>query len=448
MPEANFDSIVGPTHNYAGLSPGNVASTAHRGRTSRPRDAALQGLAKMQALADLGVPQGYLPPQQRPHLPTLRALGFSGDDAAVLAAAAREAPLLLARASSASAMWAANAATVAPSDDTADGRVHLSVANLHTMFHRLIEAPQTLRTLRAVFADEARFSVHAALPASPLLGDEGAANHTRLHPTTASPCGTPGVHLFVYGRAEADPIGPRTHPARQTLEASAAIARRHGLDPERCVFAKQSPEAIDAGVFHNDVIAVGHGPLLLHHEQAFEADEKRRVLASLRGLLGDAFTPVEVPSDRVSLAEAVSSYLFNSQLVTAGDGSTWLIAPAESEREPAVRAAIEAMIGDPAVPIAGVRFLDLRESMRNGGGPACLRLRVPLHDAEWANVAAGCRHAPAQHARLEAWVRRHYRETLEPADLADPQLLRESLDALDELTGILGVGSIYEFQRS
>lgn len=448
MPEANFDSIVGPTHNYAGLSPGNVASTTHRGQTSRPRDAALQGLAKMQALVDLGVPQAYLPPQPRPHLPTLRALGFSGDDAAVLAAAAKESPLLLARASSASAMWAANAATVAPSDDTADGRVHLSVANLHTMLHRLIEAPQTLRTLQAVFPDPGRFAIHPALPASPLLGDEGAANHTRLHPRGASPCGEPGVHLFVYGRGELDASGPRIHPARQTLEASAAIARRHRLDPARCVFARQSAEAIDAGVFHNDVIAVGHGPLLLHHEQAFDPDEKRRVLTALRSLLGDAFTPVEVPRDRVSLAEAVSSYLFNSQLVTASDGRTWLVAPAESEREPAVRAAIAAMVDDPEVPIAGVRFLDLRESMRNGGGPACLRLRVPLRDEEWERVAPGCRYSPSQHARLEAWVRRHYRETLDPSELADPQLLRESLAALDELTGILGVGSIYEFQRA
>lgn len=447
MPEANFDSIVGPTHNYAGLSPGNVASTAHRGLVSRPRDAALQGLSKMRALAELGVPQGYLPPQQRPHLPTLRALGFAGDDASVLAAAAKEAPLLLARTSSASSMWAANAATVAPSDDSADGRVHLGVANLQTMFHRLLEAPQTLRTLRAVFPDPSRFLVHPALPASALLGDEGAANHTRLHARGASPCGTPGVHLFVYGRSEEDPRPPRRHPARQTLEASSAIARRHRLDPRRTIFAKQSPEAIDAGVFHNDVIAVGHGPLLLLHEKAFEPDEKHRVLDSLRELLGDAFAPVEIAASQMPLEAAVASYLFNSQLVTAGDGRTWLIAPAECESDPAVRATIASLVSDPAVPIDAVRYLDLRESMRNGGGPACLRLRVPLRDEEWGSVAPGCRYSPKQHARIEGWVRRRYRETLEPKDLADPQLLRESLEALDELTSILGLGSIYEFQR-
>jgi succinylarginine dihydrolase len=445
VPEANFDSIVGPTHNYAGLSPGNVASTAHRGERSQPRAAALQGLSKMQALAELGVLQGYLPPHERPHLPTLRALGFVGPDESIVERVAREAPLLLARASSASAMWAANAATVAASDDTADGRVHLSVANLQTMLHRLIEAPQTERTLRAIFADRDRFEVHAALPNSPLLGDEGAANHTRLHAEGAGPCGTPGVHLFVYGKSEGATHLPRVHPARQSLEASQAIARRHRVDPARCVFAQQSVEAIEAGVFHNDVIAVGHGPLLLHHEQAFEAPAE--VLAALRSLLGARFRAVMIRRDEVPLADAVSSYLFNSQLVTAGDGRTWLVAPSESAETPSVNAAIDRLVSDPATPIDAVRFFDLRESMRNGGGPACLRLRVPLRDAEWAAIAPGCRYDPAQHARLEAWAKRHYREFLEPADLADPQLLRESRQALDELTSILGLGSIYEFQR-
>ena len=37
----------------------------------------------------------------------------------------------------------------------------------------------------------------------------------------------------------------------------------------------------------------------------------------------------------------------------------------------------------------------------------------------------------------------------EPADdLADPKLLEESRAALDELTKLLQIGSVYEFQRS
>ena len=445
MPEANFDSIVGPTHNYAGLSPGNVASTSHRGEVSRPRDAALQGLAKMRALSQLGLAQGWLPPQERPDVGLLRGLGFSGADHEAIARAAREAPHLLARASSASSMWAANAATVSASDDTSDRRVHFSVANLRTMLHRAIEAPQTERTLRAVFSDQSRFAVHAALPAADLLGDEGAANHTRLHARSADPDGTPGVDLFVHGTCDGDSRPPRLHPARQTRAASEAIARRHGLDPARVVHAKQRPEAIDAGVFHNDVIAVGQGPVLLHHEEAF--DEESAVLAALRDRLGDAFVPIRIGSSEVSLAQAVRSYLFNSQLVTTPSGERLVIAPRESQEEPAVQACLERLVSDPAVPIHGVRFFDLRESMRNGGGPACLRLRVPLRDAEWLAVAEGCRFEESRCQVLEDWVRRRYRETLEPKDLADPQLLVESRDALDELTRLLGLGAIYPFQR-
>jgi succinylarginine dihydrolase len=445
MPEANFDSIVGPTHNYAGLSPGNVASTAHRGEISRPRDAALQGLSKMRSLAGLGLRQGWLPPQERPDLDTLRTLGFSGSDAEIVGRASREAPHLLARASSASSMWAANAATVSAGDDTADGRVHFSVANLRTMLHRAIEAPQTERTLRAVFGDESRFAIHPALPGADLLGDEGAANHTRLHRVTADPDGTPGVDLFVHGTCEGDSSPPRRHPARQTREAFEAIARRHGLDPRRVVHAKQRPAAIDAGVFHNDVIAVGQGPVLLHHEEAFEDEEA--VLSSIRRVLGESFVSIRIQSTELSLPQTVRSYLFNSQLVTTPSGQRLLIAPQESHDDAPVRGCIDRLIADPAIPIDGVRYFDLRESMRNGGGPACLRLRVPLREDEWNAVAAGCRFDDSRCDQLEEWVRRRYRETIAPSDLADPQLLVESRDALDELTRLLGIGSIYPFQR-
>src|ERR1044072_3846641 len=112
--QVNFDGIVGPTHNYAGLSYGNVASMTNKSSVSHPRQAALEGLAKMKFLHDLGLKQAVLPPPERPHRPTLRARGYEGDDAATLAKVAKEDPQLLAKVSSASAMWAANAATVSP----------------------------------------------------------------------------------------------------------------------------------------------------------------------------------------------------------------------------------------------------------------------------------------------------------------------------------------------
>jgi succinylarginine dihydrolase len=386
-------------------------------------------------------------------VPTLRALGYAGDDAAVVAQAAREAPHLLARACSASAMWTANAATVTPSVDAGDGRVHLTVANLRAMPHRAIEPPQTARTLRAVFPDAQAFAVHDALPGTLVdgrpsaYGDEGAANHTRLTRTAAADPAEEGLHLFAYGM-HADGAGrrPSRYPARQTYEASAAIAKRHGIPGGRCLFAQQHPAAIDQGVFHNDVIAVGNGNVLLLHELAFLSQE--RLLDDLQALLGPGFLPVIVPQSEVSVAEAVSTYLFNSQLLTLPDHSMVLVLPKECEEHPGVRTVVGRMLADPACPVAAAQFLDVRESMRNGGGPACLRLRVPLTPAERARVAPGCWHTPAQHARLVDWVTRRYREELAPADLADPALLRESRDALDELTQILGLGAIYDFQRT
>ncbi|MDX5300279.1 MAG: N-succinylarginine dihydrolase, partial [Gammaproteobacteria bacterium] len=254
--EANFDGLVGPTHNYAGLSWGNVASSGNADLPANPREAARQGLMKMKALADRGFLQGVLPPQERPHIPTLRRLGFAGSEARMLAVAAAD-PVLLAAVSSASCMWTANAATVSPSADTRDGRVHFTPANLNAKFHRSIEHPVTGRILQRIFADARYFAHHKALPLVSQFGDEGAANHTRLCADYAAP----GVELFVYGREAFNESAPRPQrfPARQTREACESIARLHGLQEARVVYAQQHPDAIDAGVFHNDVIAVGNG---------------------------------------------------------------------------------------------------------------------------------------------------------------------------------------------
>lgn len=446
--EANFDSLVGPTHNYAGLAHGNLLSTEHAGLVAHPKRAALQGLEKMRTLRSLGLTQGVLPPQVRPDVGFLKALGVAGeDDAAIITRAAREAPRLLASASSSSSMWAANAATVSPAPDTADGRVHLTTANLVTNAHRSIEAPQTTRTLRKIFEDEGRFAVHDALPHTPDFADEGAANHTRLARTH----GDAGVELFVYGRrggGEAANGLPQKFPARQTLEACQAIARLHGLDGDRVVFAQQHPQAIDAGVFHNDVIAVGNGPVLLAHELAF-ADTQGTYDGIRRACAGLGFEPVfvEVGADEVPIDLAVKRYLFNSQLVTLTDGSMAIIAPTDCQDEPRVVAAIDRIVADGTNPIGAVHYVDVRQSMQNGGGPACLRLRVVLGPADVAAMRRGVLLTDELAAKLEGWIERHYRETLAPADLADPRLLEECRWALDELTGILGLGSIYPFQK-
>jgi succinylarginine dihydrolase len=442
--EANFDGLVGPTHNYAGLSFGNVASRSNEKSVANPKAAAKQGVRKMKQLADLGFHQGVLPPLERPSVRLLRDLGFSGDDAAVIGRAAREAPEILAAASSASAMWTANAATVSPSADTADGRVHFTPANLAAKLHRAIEHGDTRRTLSAIFADEAHFRIHHALPGTPALGDEGAANHTRF----ASDYGAKGVEFFVYGRSEYGPgPQPQRFPARQTLEASRAVARLHGLSDDATVFAQQTPDVIDAGVFHNDVIAVGNGTTLFCHQRAFVDQQKvyDELAAKLR-VHGAAFTALEVPESEVSVQDAVTSYLFNSQLLSRADGSQVLVVPQECRENGRVAAYLDAL-ATRATPIDEVLVFDLRESMKNGGGPACLRLRVVLNDAERGAVNGGVWMNDALFAKLDAWIDRHYRDRLAPADLADPQLLNESRAALDELTTLLGLGAVYDFQR-
>ena len=439
--EANFDGLIGPTHNYGGLSAGNLASAGNAGLISRPKDAALQGLKKMRLMHDRGLWQGVLPPQQRPFLPTLRAAGYSGTDRQVYEAVWKTDPRLARNMLSASSMWAANAATVSPSADTAAGQLHLTPANLSTMLHRSIEHEQTARALNAAFPFAA---VHEALPMQSVFADEGAANHVRL----CAERGAQGVELFVYGR-EGYTGGDTDFPARQTLKSAQAIARRHGLSPARTVFAKQSKAAIDAGAFHNDVVCVGAKETLFFHELAFADTDamKADVTAAGDGL----FTPnfVEVPLADVPIEDAIKAYLFNSMLVQfPGDDRLTLVAPLETQENEATRKYCEQLTAGNG-PIGRVDFVDVRQSMRNGGGPACLRLRVTLTEREWAQVNTGQTFSPALHSALSGWVNTHYRETLSPEDLADPALMEESFAALDQLTQIMNLGSaFYPFQRT
>lgn len=438
--EANADGLIGPTHSYAGLSPGNLASSLNRGEASNPRAAVLQGLQKMKALADLGLPQFVLPPQERPDIPFLRSLGFTGSDAAVLETAWKQAPSFAAAACSASAMWAANAATVTPSADSGDGRVHFTPANLTTNLHRSLEHRQTQRSLNALFSDQDRFAVHDALPSVAHLADEGAANHVRL----CADHGAPGVNLMVWGR-EAFEAWDGAFPARQTREASEAIMRRHGASG--AVLARQGRAAIAGGTFHNDVVCVGALDTLFFHHLAFEDVEGTK--ATIRSA-AEGFEPVfvEVSSDDLPLADAISSYLFNSMLIQVpGEDRLTLICPTETRDNPRAHAVAEGLAASNG-PIGAVRYVDVRQSMRNGGGPACLRLRVVLTEAELAATHPATRMTDDLFARLTVWGERWYRDRLTASDLSDPALLTETRAALDELTTILDLGGdFYPFQK-
>ena len=434
--EYNFDGLVGPTHNYAGLSYGNVASSLHQSQTSKPRQAALQGLEKMRRLSQMGIGQAVLPPLPRPRLDFLQSIGFSGAPEQLIANAANTDPTLLACAYSASNMWTANAATVSPACESLDDRLQLTVANLSSGLHRSIEADQTWSVLKQVFADQACFQVHPPLSGTSALTDEGAANHTRL----TVDHGQPGIQIFVFGRSALNqslPL-PRRFPARQTLEACQAIVRTHRLDPDRVVLAQQNPEAIDAGVFHNDVISVGNQNVLLCHELSFY--EQRSVLEEVRRkfleVTEQELVVCELKSKDIPIEDCVVSYLFNSQLITRPDNRMSLICPTESRDMPSATAATKRIM-EQVEPIDDVQFFDLRQSMNNGGGPACLRLRVVLTDRQVGGLHRGVVFTQELYSELKDCINQHYRETLTPDDLKAPAFYHELQSVYDEIYRIL-----------
>ena len=425
--EINFDGRNDrPTHHYGGYAHGNLASMRHAAQVSHPRAAALQGLSKMKMLADLGLAQAVLPPRMRPSLITLRELGFKGSDKEIFLQAVQKTPHLVHYLSSSASMWAANLGTVSPSTDTEDGRVHITIANLQNQFHRSIEADESFRLMNILFPNENPFAVHPPLPGGGSFGDEGAANHTRFCTTYSDP----GVHLFVYGKSAFESASQR-FPFRQCFEASEAVARMHGLDEKKILFAQQNPLVIEKGVFHNDVISVGNRTRFLYHELAFV--DTSQVIRALSGIC--PLQPICVTEEMLSVEDAVTSYLFNSQIVSLPNGEDLLIAPQECEQ-----------LNLDWLPIR-VLFVDIRESMRNGGVPACLRLRCVLNAEQRAQVHPHIFLDDTLYKRLVVWVEKYYRESLSPEDLLDPFLFEENREALDALTQILHLGSFYEFQR-
>ena len=441
--EVNFDGLVGPTHNYAGLSEGNVASVSNAQNSSNPKEAALQGLKKMKALYDMGLNQGVFAPQERPDIYTLKRLGFQGTDAQVLAAAYQTSPMLLASCCSASTMWTANAATISPSADTLNGKVHFTAANLANKFHRSLEPKATSNILKAMFADNRHFEHHQHLNDNEHFGDEGAANHTRL----CEGYGDTGLEIFTFGRFafNRNKPAPIKYPARQTIEASQAIARLHGLSTDNTIFVQQNPTVIDQGVFHNDVIAVGNQNVLFYHEQAYLNKDAFREEV-LRKYKGDNLNLVEVSTEEVSIKDAVNTYLFNTQIITLNDGVMAIIAPTHCRDNPKVNQYLQSLIATNN-PIQKVIFFDVNESMKNGGGPACLRLRVALTEQELLAVNPSCLLTNTLYEQLVTWVNKYYRDQLAIDDLRDPQLLIESREALDELSQLLSLGDVYQFQQ-
>jgi len=442
--EFNFDGLVGPTHNYAALAFGNIASGANGGAIANPKQAAKQGLLKMQSLMELGIPQAVLPPHQRPNLGLLRGLGFSGDNAKLLQAAHKYQPDLLTAVYSAASMWTANMATASASCNTADQKLHITPANLSYNLHRAQEAEFNYKLLTQIFSDPTYFEIHQPLPAFRDLGDEGAANHSSL----SKDYGCKGLEMFVYGRFGLDDRiqHAQRYPARQTKLASSCIRRNHLLSDNHCITVQQNPVAIDAGVFHNDVIWVANKNVALYHSQAFL--DWPAAKQQIQEFFKNDFYFVEISEQDLSLEQAVETYLFNSQLVSLpnSENNMALIVPMECKASPQTQAVLDAIIAANN-PIKLVKYLELHESMRNGGGPACLRLRLVLTPEQQRLCHQGIILDQELYNKLNIWIERHYRDRLSALDLLDPLLVDEVFVALDELTNLLNLGPIYPFQN-
>jgi len=435
--EVNFDGLVGPTHNYSGLSVGNLASMAHAGKAANPQAAALQGLAKMRWLMNKGIVQAVFLPPMRPDISFLRNLGCSGDIMAMVKQVVQQ-PLLLANSMSASAMWAANAATVSPSADTADARVHITPANLANTLHRSIECRQTTRQLRTIFSNEDYFHIHNPLPSHHFMGDEGAANHSRLCASHHAQ----GIELFVYNR-QGFSHKSSIYPHRQAREACVAIVNSHQLDPKKTVLVEQNSIAVEKGAFHNDVVCVANENVLLLHEKAFSETAIHQIQSSCNNI---DIQCLIINEAELPLAQAIQSYLFNSQLITLPNNEMLLLLPQEAKINSYAYHCVQRLIADDN-PIKYAHFVDLNESMKNGGGPACLRLRVVLNSVQIKALCGSVVLTDNTIDQLESLVKRYYRTCLLPSDLADPEFIQDSLTVLDKFTQCLSLGNLYDFQH-
>ncbi len=420
--ELQMDTIVGMTHHYGGHAIGNNASIINKGIKSNPMQAALQGLDKMKRVFELGVPQLILPPQQRPHIPTLRSLGFRGDLQKCLNKLFQLRPHLFNKLCSSAFIWTANAATVIPSVDTKNKKVHIRVANLASHFHRSLEADERFDIFNVIFNNDKYFEVSKPLPSSEFT-DEGAANHTRLEA---------GQHIFVHGYQDIEECINNNLPRRQSKLSQELISYQTLNNTEHALFLKQSDEALKLGVFHNDVIATGIDRFYLCHENSYSGG-----LADLEKLstwysknTGHSLELHVIPNKELGIRELVETYLFNSQWIKDMDGNIHIIAPIQCLTNPRVNRVIERWLE--SHPNWFIEYIDLNQSMKNGGGPACLRCRLPLTIEELNSIHPGVLYTSKKARAIEKIVHEYYPEQFEMTDVLSSEF-REKLNEANRL---------------
>lgn len=423
-----LDALVGPSHHFGGIAFGNKASLAHQHQASNPRKAALESLEKMRLVYECGAKQLIIPPQVRPQLSTFKQLsGTRGFTKTNLDQLFQFAPQFLSALFSTSYMWQANAGIVSAACDAFDGLVHITPANLQSHFHRSEEVVQTAKQFKTLFEPIKKVKIHA--PVSMSFPDEGAANCIRFSSKKAES----GLNFWVYSKSQFE--HPATlFPARQSKEALQLIARKHKL--KHVLFAKQSEEAINAGVFHNDVIAMGIGTLLVVHKHAY--DNQKKVLDDLQEqamhVLGEPLTIIEVSSRAMCLEEAVKSYVFNSQLIKKANGDIILLAPLTAKKYPSAKRLLAKLLKQSH--IKQVHYVPLEESMNNGGGPACLRLAMNLEKDIIQKIPKSYIFSIKRYHLLVEFVKTHYPDWIVLRHFKDPDFIQELHDIVKKLNNL------------
>jgi succinylarginine dihydrolase len=434
MREFNIDGLIGPTHHFGGLGVGNVASETNRNKIAHPKAAALEGLSKMRKLHELGIPQFYLPPPVRPNCRWMEAMGFRTNDPSDWRHCASQFPSLFSSSLSSSFMWMANAATCSSSVDTIDGLGRIVIANLAASLHRGQENLERHAQLRRLFQHVSTIEVIEALPSLVPLRDEGAANGMRFW----NPTNHQGIYVFAFGERNSnttqtatpakESVHPHVYPSRQTSLASQLVARSLRIRDSRSLFVQQHPKAIDAGVFHNDVIATSHENFLFVHESAYvdQCNQLDRISETFRNQCGGKLGILVVTEEELSLSEAVSTYLFNSQIVTRSDGSWCMLCPIECLNSPAAVQVLR-RVQHQESRLGAIEFVSLKESMANGGGPACLRLRAYASDADIERIPFGARIHDDSLAFLERVITSEYPDSVHLDDFLDLTLVNHGI---------------------
>ncbi len=421
------DGIIGPTYHYGGMAVGNVLSQAHKHQESYPKKAALEGLEKMNQVRQLGCLQYVLPPLCKDVDRLLSLWGYEqGDMTSRLKALGYAHPYYLSALFSGASAWVANSCHITPSCDALDGICHITPANLVSCFHRHLDVDGYRDFLHQLFLNDELFQIYDPLPV--VYTDEGMANTIRL-----SGGNELGLYLHVYGKTLSQRF-TRTFPARQTKEAFDRICYTHKRQDSMDI--QQSPFAIDAGVFHNDVIAFGSHNLLVLHEHAFDnqVDVLNSITDRYQSKYGEPLHVYEVSNEVLSLDEAVHTYFFNSQLILVEKNTFHLLIPSRAMSHSGVKKSLKRLSKLKGLSIT-VHEVSCEESIKNGGGPACLRFFSVLNKAEHKAINSKFLLTDEMYEQWFQFIQTHYPDTLSFDDLKDFSVMKPLLDLFSKMPG-------------